>query len=256
MISLLLSLYRLWSYKLSWVLILSIFASTTSFGQNMSKYRVPQNMKFSSIELQIGYYKPRLYSYNEVYFDQFTEGKFQGSRLIAGALTYRLIDEWYIKGGLSHWGERVQTETIIISDQPVYEKVKLNMLMAELAAVYDIKLYRHFYIQGGFGAIIARMTSDHQRVIGESENSFLGTSYPIMAVGFGSLNYTLDGYLDFGVQLKAIYGRSNHFVADFGEMVMSTAGPEASIRIAYNFQNRWFFRKSHGAFRNHDSRSY
>jgi hypothetical protein len=240
--------------NMRYALLLLMLLPIDLCAQYASKYGTPQNMKFSSIEAHYGYYKPNLYAYDEVYLADFTEGKFQGNSTVGGSLYYRLIDDWYLKGSLDYWTESVQTEQIIISDQAVSENLTLNLVMAQLSAVYEVSLTRHFYMQGGVGAVISRLSSDHQRTIGDTEESFEAVSYPIMVIGFGSLNYTFDGYLDIGVEVQAIYGRSNHFVADFGKIAMSTAGPSAVVRVAYNFQNRWFRRKSHGAFRNHDSR--
>lgn len=241
---------------MKYILILFVVISYELNAQYASKYGVPQNMKFSSFELHDGFYKPSLYSYNESYFADFKEGKFKGNSTYGGSLYYRLIDDWYIKGSLDYWTESILTEEIIISDQPVSERLRLNLYTAQLSAVYEFALTRHVYLQGGVGGVIGRLYSDHQRYIANNEESFVATSYPVMVMGFGNLNYTFDGYLDIGLEIRLIYGRSNHFIADFRELPMSTAGPSAVLRIAYNFQNRWFRRRSHAAFRNHDSRAY
>lgn len=225
-----------------------------ALAQYATKYGVSKNMKWSSVGAHVGTYGPRLYAYNEVYFADFNEGKFTANTTFGGTLSYRLIDNWYLRGGLDYWKQSVSTEQIIISDQPVSERLKVNLIMAQLTAVYELELGRHLYARGGAGGVIGRMFSDHQRFIADTMDSFEAASYPIMVTGFGSLNYTFDGYLDVGLELRGFYGRSNHFVADFGKIAMSTTGISALFRVTYNFQNRWFIRKSHGAFRNHDSR--
>ena len=239
--------------KASFIVI--FFLPLTLYGQYSTKYLVPQDMKFSSIGLHVGFYQPSMYSYDELYFADFTEGKFQGNAIYGGTLSFRLRNDWYLRGGLDYWTESVATETIVISDHTVSEKLRLNLLMAQLMLVYELPLTRHFYLQAGAGGVLGRLYSDHQRLISTTAQSFTAASYPIMITGYGSINYTFDGYVDLGLELRAIYGRSNHFIADFRELAMSTAGPAAVVRVAYNFQNRWFRRKSHGAFRNHDSRS-
>ncbi|MEQ8714420.1 MAG: hypothetical protein RIC80_15480 [Cyclobacteriaceae bacterium] len=236
------------------VLVLLSTIPKLTIAQYATKYGVSQNMKWSSIGAHVGTYGPRLYAYNDVYFEDFSEGKFTSNTTFGGTLSYRLVDNWYLRGGLDYWNQSVQTEEIIISDQPVSERVRVNLIMAQLAAVYELELTRHIYARGGIGGVISRMHSDHQRFIGDTMDSFEAARYPIMALGFGSLNYTFDGHLDVGVELRGVYGRSNHFVGDFGKIAMSTTGISALFRVTYNFQNRWFIRKSHGAFRNHDSR--
>lgn len=235
--------------------VVSGFLPLALHAQYASKYLVPQNMKFSSVGFHAGYYQPNMYAYDELYFADFTDGKFQGATTYGGTLSYRLIDDWYLRGGIDYWTESISTEEIVISDQPVSEKLKLNLIMAQMTLTYELPLSRHFYLQTGAGGVIGRLYSDHQRFIGTFSQSFEAASYPIMLTGYGSINYTLNGLVDVGFELRAVYGRSNHLIADFRKLALSTAGPVAVLRMAYNFQNRWFRRKSHGAFRNHDSRA-
>lgn len=209
-----------------------------------------QNMKFSGIGLEVGYYYPILYHWDVDYLPLFGDARFRGNPIYGGHLEFHIRDGVYLKGSGNVWWDKVQTETATVFNVTRNDLIRLSFASATLSLNYEVQWKKRYYPYIGLGAaitqILVRRTYNYP---GRAPESTVQVAGPIMPVGTVGMRYTINGNFDLGVEGRLNYGRFWHeqqSVQNEGQidnMKISFAGPLLMATMTYRFDSRYFRRK-------------
>ncbi len=194
--------------------------------------------KIAAIGVHVGYYRPIVYYYNNIYLEN-ADLRLDGGIAFGGTIDYYLSNGFYLRAGLDVSGQTLEVNDVLFRDVSRDDEFSLRSIHGSLV-IYkemDFKIGLKPYV--GLGVGIMRGEVDHSISYEDLDTAYVNIGYPGYGIAVGGVNYMLTEAIDLGMELRlywpAHHGSYNTVDLGGAPTVLSYAGPSGFVRLAYRF---------------------
>ncbi|GEM_PF-5919522 len=222
------------------IILYSIICSNAFAQHSRSSTYHKRDGRIAAFGLNVGYYRPILYYYNNIYLEN-SGVRLDGGVSFGAVLDYYVTNGIYVRAGLDFASQSLETRDVVFKERSRSDDFSLSTLHGSLVGYYELTLKRGIKPYAGLGIGILRGEVDHSINYEDFDTAYVNTGYPLYGIAVGGVNYMLTEELDIGVEFR-LYWPAHHGDYSTVELGNSTttlsyAGPTGLLRIAYRFDS-------------------